>query len=176
MKFFHNKKALAFSLIELIVSIFVIALLAVLVTMAYERLSGMAGRAKCTSNLRKLHSAFEAHLQDVGYWPPQPEFAHDDREGYETWWIERMKPYDVNPDDWLCPTIKKEAAAAKPEDRLRMHYIPTRFDAQRRTPHRWPKMPWIIEIGNAHGRGPLMLMHDGAVVEMSDIVPDFYTD
>ena len=36
------------------------------------------------------------------------------------------------------------------------------------------KQPWLIEVSNIHGNGPLLLMPDGSVRNLTDLVPNFY--
>ena len=48
-------------------------------------------------------------------------------------------------------------------------YVPSLFDQHEFTPHRWPNMPWAMEIGDMHGAGVLMLFGDGSVRTYSEV-------
>lgn len=61
---------------------------------------------------------------------------------------------------------------AKSKDRRpRIHYTPTMFDDKQGTPYKWPKQPWLIEIGDMHGNGALAGFPDGSTRAINDILP-----
>ena len=61
---------------------------------------------------------------------------------------------------WMCPTHKR---ATKEEFLRYSSYHPMTFDRGAMTPYRWSNMPWVMEIGDNHGNGPLIIMPDGSV-------------
>ena len=85
-----------------------------------------------------------------------------------------MDPYTKSREIWKCPLLKKYGAYDSEGKKLEIHYTPTRFDARPTTPYRWEKQPWLIEVSNIHGNGPLLLMPDGSIRNLTDLVPNFY--
>jgi prepilin-type N-terminal cleavage/methylation domain-containing protein len=163
-----------FTLTELLVSIGIIAILATLTVQGYSKIAASVARGKCIANLRNLHVAFATYVQDNGYWPQQPDFESAYSQQYQDWWLTTMDPYTKSREIWKCPLLKKYGAYASKGEKLEIHYTPTRFDARPTTPYRWEKQPWLIEVSNIHGNGPLLLMPDGSVRNLTDLVPNFY--
>lgn len=130
-----------------------------------------AYRIHCASNLKNLHAAFEGFLEDHKQWPGQPNFTADQDADYENWWMSIMDPYTQTRKIWKCPQLTAQKLKGLNGQLLQLHYSPTMFDAYPLSPHRWPKQPWIIEIANAHGHGPLILMPDGSVMSYDTLVP-----
>jgi len=64
---------------------------------------------------------------------------------------------------WQCPGILRLGKIQKNGKTPRVHYSPTMFDGKPETPRKWPRMPWIVEIGSVHGHGPLCILPDGSV-------------
>jgi prepilin-type N-terminal cleavage/methylation domain-containing protein len=164
----------AFTLTELLVAIGIIAVLAALAIQGYSKITASIAKGKCITNLRNLHVAFATYVQDNGYWPQQPDFSGNYSQEYQDWWLRTMEPYTPSREVWKCPLLKKHGAYGAAGKRLEMHYVPTRFDARPTTPYRWEKQPWLIEVSNIHGNGPLLLMPDGSVRNLTDLVPNFY--
>ncbi|HEY5705512.1 MAG TPA: type II secretion system protein [Terrimicrobiaceae bacterium] len=164
----------AFTLTELLVSIGIIAILATLATQAYPRVVASIAKGRCMGNLRNLHVSFAAYIQDNGYWPQQPDFSSAYSKQYQDWWLNTMDVYTDSREVWKCPLLKKLGAYDSEGKPLEIHYTPTRFDARPTTPYRWAKQPWLIEVSNIHGNGPLLLMPDGSIRSLTDLVPNFY--
>ena len=164
----------AFSLTEVLVAVGVATILAFLAVQGYSKVVASAARAKCIGNLKNLHISFAAYIQDNGHWPQQPDFESAYSEQYQNWWLETMEPYTGSREVWKCPLLKKLGAYDAEGRILEIHYTPTRFDARPSTPFLWQKHPWLIEVSNIHGNGPLLLMPDGSVRSLRDIVPNFH--
>ena len=164
-----------FTLTELLVSIGIIAILATLTVQGYSKVAASVAKGKCISNLRNLHVSFATYVQDNGYWPQQPDFESAYSQQYQDWWLTTMDPYTKSREIWKCPLLKKYGAYDSKGKKLEIHYTPTRFDARPTTPYRWEKQPWLIEVSNIHGNGPLLLMPDGSVRNLTDLVPNFYS-
>jgi prepilin-type N-terminal cleavage/methylation domain-containing protein len=163
----------AFTLTEVLVATGIVAILALLAVQGYSKVGASAARAKCIGNLRNLHISFASYIQDNGHWPQQPDFPSAYSEQYQNWWLQTMDPYTGSREVWKCPLLKKLGAYDSHGRTLQIHYTPTRFDAKPSTPYRWPKHPWLIEVSSIHGNGPLLLMPDGSVRNLRDIVPNF---
>ncbi len=159
----------AFTLVELLV---VIAILGILATLLVPEMSTIRERAEkviCISHLRSLHVSLGAYLNDNdGVWPQCP----DEAEGAaaEQFWFDALKDYGGDPNIWLCPTLVRQLGAdfATNADAPKMHYTPTQFDDNPMTPRKWAGQPWLIEIGDMHHCGNLMIRTDGAVQSLSD--------
>ena len=164
----------AFTLTELLVSIGIIAILTALAIQGYSKIAASVAKGKCIGNLRNLHVSFATYIQDNGHWPQQPDFATAYSQQYQNWWLKTMEPYTQSREVWKCPLLKKFGAYDSQGTQLEIHYTPTRFDARPSTPYRWEKQPWLIEVSSIHGQGPLLLMPDGSVRSLTDIVPNFY--
>lgn len=157
-------------MIELSVAIAIIGLLALLVASNYKGIMMKVAKAKCVGNMRSLHVAFSSYVNDVGYWPQIPEQLASGESDYEDWWINTMQPYTGSEKVWLCPVLTAGHLSSPDGKLLRMHYIPTQFDANRISPTRWPRQPWLIEMGDAHGDGALILFPDGSIQSLGQVL------
>ncbi len=153
-----------FTLIELIAVIGILAVLIVLFAGVVGRLPGVGDRAKSTSNLRALHLALDQYMDDHNQqWPQQPMFSAAQQKQYEDWWLDALKPYDIKPVTWQCPAILRLGKIQQNGISPRIHYSPTMFDGRPNTAFRWPNMPWLVQIANVFGHGPLLILPDGSV-------------
>ena len=57
---------------------------------------------------------------------------------------------------------------------IRLDYTPMPFDANPRTPYRWPLQPWFIEKNSVHGNGNLIMFTNGSIREALDLIPKSY--
>jgi prepilin-type N-terminal cleavage/methylation domain-containing protein len=163
----------AFTLTELLVSIAIIAILTALAIQGYSKIAASVAKGRCIGNLRNLHVSFATYIQDNGHWPQQPDFSSANSKEYQDWWLTTMDPYTQSREVWKCPLLKKYGAYGSGGSKLEIHYKPTRFDARPSTPYRWEKQPWLIEVSSIHGNGPLLLMPDGSIRNLTDLVPNF---
>lgn len=164
------KRSTAFTVVELVVVIGVLGILTSLLIYNSKGIMMSIARANCISNMRSLHVAFSGYVNDLGHWPQIPQQLTSGESDYENWWIDTMNPYTGTEKVWLCPVLKAGHLSSPGGKLLRMHYIPTQFDANRISPTRWPRQPWLIEMGNAHGDGALILFPDGAVQSLGQIL------
>lgn len=155
----------AFSLIELAVTAGIISILTVLLFIGYPIVRDRAETTRCMSNLRQLHLTLTAAIEDRGHWPQEPEalWSAEDSAGSEDWWIKELEPYGATEKLWQCPTIMRTVTTKSSDGRPRAHYAPTPFDDLPNTPYKWPEMPWLAEIYNAHGHGALICLPNGTV-------------
>ncbi len=165
-------KAKAFTVVELLVAIGIIA---ILISLIFPILSGdFAGRVskvQCMANMRSLHVSFSSFVSDNDVWPPAPPDSYDENMAKsEEWWFNLMDPYTEDRKVWLCPILARSHIKSPQGDVLKMHYIPTQFDGTKMSPYRWPKQPWLIEMANAHGTGALVLFPDGSVTTMGELL------
>lgn len=159
----HSPKGL--TLIETVVIVAILGILASLLLHNLTPFLQRASKVRCMANLRSLHTAFSGYLNDHPYWPQMPEEVYASEHGYDEWWIETMLPYTQTDRVWQCPVLRR-ADQSLPKNGLRkIHYIPTHFDANPISPRRWNTQPWLIERGNAHGNGALIIFPDGSIRE-----------
>lgn len=103
----------AFTLLELLVVIAVIALLAALLFPVFARARALVQRTVCLSNLRQIAFAHHLYLQDwdeqLVYWwvpaPPRPQPF-----GPRLYWTEFLQPY------LRCDAVRRDPSA-RPEER-----------------------------------------------------------
>lgn len=87
----------AFTILELIVTIAIVAMLVGLMLMGVQRVRESAARVKCASNLRNLSHAFQNYEAQHGLLPPGMSFAFEpepfpDRANTMTWHL-RLLPF-----------------------------------------------------------------------------------
>jgi len=164
----RGKKIPGFTVIELMVSITIVAVLATIAMKAYEPLMMKSESVRCSSNMRSLHISLSSYINDVGHWPQAPTDTESENvnEEFEDWWIAEMKPYDVPELLWKCPTVYRLVQHKNPETRPKLHYTPSSFDSIPLSPYRWATQPWLMEIG-PHGN---ILFMDGSVRNVTDFI------
>lgn len=163
-----------FTLVELLVSIGIVSILATLTILGWPKIMAAASSARCIGNMRSLHVSLASYVQDVGHWPQIPEAldvsSSDDDSSYEDWWLNELKGYGGSPEVWQCPLIQQLVTNKSANGRPKIHYTPTGFDDKPSTPYKWSTQPWLVEIGNIHGRGAHICFTDGSIRSMDDIV------
>ncbi len=163
---FGGRSQVGLTLLELLVSICIIAVIAALSFPAYGRFKSKANQAACISNLRALHGAFTSAIQDQGHWPQPP--LHEgkwDESRYFKWWIDEMEKYGASENTWRCPADKTGLEMEKQVTKGEFFsgsYVPSHFDRIPNSPFRY-NQPWVIERGGNHGKGGHVLMPDGSV-------------
>ncbi len=158
-----------FTLVEILVVLLILGVLTTLLVTSSSQIFQRIAQARCAGNLRSLHVSFGSYINDVGHWPQVPAEL-DDNEKYDEWWIKTMEPYTASPKVWICPVIEAAGVEYSEGNLVQLHYVPTRFDLNPISPTRWPTQPWLIEIADAHGKGPLILFPDGSVKNMQTVV------
>jgi prepilin-type N-terminal cleavage/methylation domain-containing protein len=168
----HAARRKGFTVLELLVVTFIIAVLVSLSFPVYGLIRRKAEAAACAANMKSLFSALQMHTTDKGYWPQPPASALGNEDDFWNFWITVLAEYDVTEETWMCPTYKR-LSAEDDSSKRKATYLPTGFDAvSPLTPYRWGNQPWLVEIGDHHGDGPLMLRPDGAVIPFSMEIPD----
>ncbi|MDX2080331.1 MAG: type II secretion system protein [Terrimicrobiaceae bacterium] len=159
-----------FTLVELIAVIGIIAVLVAMFFVVNRSLPARAEGPQCMANMRGIHTALAAYIQDRGQWPQEPENIEDNQHAMEDWWLAEMKPYGIGLESWQCPSVKRLVTSKRKDGRPKLHYTPSMFDAHPSTPYRWSTQPWLIEIGNMHGQGAFICFPDGSIRPMDEIV------
>ena len=154
----------AFTLIEILVSIGIIAVLLTASVPLFDTFVKRSKKAKCLSHMRAVHGGMLGYLNDKGHWPQMEEgkFKYIEEDFFE-FWIKSTEPYGLSQESWLCPSDRSlEMKLSKQKKKYYGSYIATRFDRNPQTPYRW-NQPWAMERGNFHKQGCHMVMPDGSV-------------
>ena len=149
-----------FTILEILAVIAVISILAAVAFGLSGAIRKKAERVQCGENLKSLHMALTSYLTDHKRWP-QVDRDIEDEEQYWQAWVQILEPYDIPEKVWMCPTHER---VTKDEFVRYSSYHPMPFDGVSiHTPHKWKNMPWVVEIGDNHGDGSLMIMPDGSI-------------
>ena len=152
-----------FTLLELMLSL---AIIAVLVTMMFALVGGLRKRAEsaaCMANMKTLFAGLGSYTMEYRHWPQPPIDSLGEEDKFWEFWFGILEEYDVRKETWICPTYARLSAVEDEEDK-KGTYLPTGFDASSpRTPYKFANQPWLMEIGNHHGKGPLVIYPDGSI-------------
>ncbi|MBS0657185.1 MAG: prepilin-type N-terminal cleavage/methylation domain-containing protein [Verrucomicrobia bacterium] len=159
-----------FTLLEVVAVVLIVGLLLVLLLPVFGRLRARADLVKCSTNLRVLYGAVALHVQEKGSWPqiaPEADFA-----SYSRKWVQALAPYGPTRDSWICPTIQRLLGAPdlNVEGNERIDYVPTTFDENPLRPYEFPSQPWFGEVGDVHGNGNLLILSNGSVRALKEVV------
>jgi prepilin-type N-terminal cleavage/methylation domain-containing protein len=151
----------AFTLIELMISITIVAILVGIVFYGSGEWIKRARAAKCTANLKSLHLGFDLYTREHNNVWPQLDLNSSQ---HNKFWFNTLEPYQVTKETWLCPVHAAELKMLPKEEQEEYpsSYSPTAFDDTPNVPYHWLQ-PWVIESGDFHGQGALMIMPDGSV-------------
>ena len=149
-----------------------IAVIATLVAVMFAMTNGLRKRAEaaaCMANLKSLFAGLATYTLDHKGWPQPSEDVLGEEEEFWKFWMNVLKPYDIPEETWVCPTHAR--LENQNYDFKHGSYLPAGFDNRSaQTPYRW-NQPWLMETGNNHGRGPLVIYPDGSIRPFS-IVPE----
>ena len=137
--------------------------------------SGLRRRAEsaaCMANMKTIFTGLATYTGDFKTWPQPPEDALGEEEGFWKFWFGVLEPYDVGEKTWICPTYARLSSEMDEEFR-KGTYLPTLFEPHNpRIPYNMNNQPWLMEIGDHHGRGPLVIYPDGSIRPFSFIPID----
>lgn len=166
----EKSSSCGFTLLEILIAIAIVGVLAVLITANYGRIAQSVAKARCMSNMRAIHVGLESYLQEHRIWPQIPEDQDPFDPRVEDLWIRTLNPYIDRDDIWMCPVLKAAGLEGPHGNVLRMHYMPTRFDANPASPRRYSTQPWLVEMADAHGDGALIAFPDGRIQSMGEVL------
>ncbi len=167
----RNKGKNAFTLLEILAAITIISILLLLIAPNYQTLVAKAQETICASNMRSIRLALGNYLDDhQSVWPQAPE--SDDEKEISAFWLAALAPYDISERTWRCPTLASLMKSGNKKEDFIIHYVPTSFDATPNIANRWATQPWLIEIGDAHGKGPLICFPDGSVKPLTKVLAE----
>jgi len=163
----------AFTIVELLAVVFLLLILISLAVPHYPKLIAKVQEVRCMANMRTIHAGLAGYLVDhEAVWPQGPSPAEGQL--WSRFWLETLETYDVSRSTWQCPTIRGMmasmgvSAAEMPE----LHYVPTMFTDTKGIAYRWATQPWLIERGDAHGRGALICFPDGSIKPFSKVLAE----
>lgn len=166
--------ARAFTLLELLVVIGIVAILAGLLVMVLGSMRARAQRGECMANLRSLHIAADLYVQENNQWPQINVAANQGKtdEEFAELWIAALQPYGPQRKTWICPSLQTAMGNPDYDDpaNARIDYFTSSFDDKPSTPHEWAEQPWFIERANSHGKGNLIIFADGHIVSSDDFI------
>ena len=166
---FPQRSSSGFTLLEVVIVGAILAILITLLVPNTGRILAAAQQAICASHMRSIRVALDSYLQDhEQVWPQGPP---PQEEGWANFWLATLQPYEIRPKTWQCPVIRGWARNAD-DPNLQLHYVPTMFDATPNIANRWSTQPWLIEIADAHDKGPLIAFPDGAVKPYSKVLAE----
>lgn len=165
----RRRSSLGFTLLELLTSILVVAILAGLIVVAVAKLRARAQRLQCMANLKNLSVAANLYIQQHQSWPQIPPGS---AEQFADAWITALQPFGAERKTWICPTMQKllRSPDYSTAANARIDYFPTAFDSKPTTPHQWPTQPWFIESGDVHGSGNLIIFTDGRISDVKTVL------
>lgn len=166
---FPGAKSPAFTLLETAAVLLILSILALLIIPNYQRIIASAQQVQCASNMRSIRAGLSFYMEDhKGIWPQGPPPGDP---AWAAYWISTLVPYDINQRTWQCPTIRGQLKESG-ETEMGIHYVPTMFEPTPNIANRWPTQPWLIEVGDAHGNGPLICFPDGSVKPFSKVLAE----
>ncbi len=151
----------------------VISILAIMGVGVAKDIQRRAEHAKCAANLRSLYAAANVYVQDNSSWPQVDyRLLRDDETAYYKSWMQKLEKYGLAQINWLCPTIQREMGNPDMKDpqNLRIDYIASPFDDRPIAPFEYPHQPWFAERGDPHGKGNLIIMTNGQVVSLRELL------
>ncbi len=163
-----------FSLIELLLTIALVAVLALMAFQGYGIFARKGENKACYEKLRAHGVALAGYLGDKHTWPQEPEGEEGkpvpENQLWE-WWFTTMKPYGISEDYWFCPAELRELKKLEKEGKLNEKddpspsYIPAKFPPGTSAPFDYPNQPWMWERQDFHGDGINKLMPGGSRIE-----------
>ena len=151
----------------------IIAILCLMAIPVYSTVKNRVAKVNCMANLKSLYVATNTYVQQYNHWPQiDPKLIRTNPKLYADDWITTLQPFGVGPSTWICPTV--QASIGNPDytklQYERSDYIATPFDDKSYTPHKWDTQPWFAERGNVHGNGNLLIMSNGSMHELNDLI------
>ena len=160
------------TLLELLTTIVVIAILMLMIIPALASMKSRAEKFACMARLRGLYTGANGYIQQYGYWPQvDRSLLGSHSQDYYEKWIEALLPMGISREGWVCPSVQREMGNPDLNDskNYRTDYAAMTFDALPSTPYKWPTMPWFVEKGDIHGTGNLVILTNGSIQDLSTL-------
>ena len=164
----------AFTIMEVLVVVVIIAILASMLVPLYGSMMARADEARCLANLRNLYLGASGYLQTNGIWPQIPvNQMVDEPKTYARAWVTALKPHGTSHATWICPTIQRSFGisidALEEEQNYRIDFIATPFGDNPAAPWAAPTHPWFLEKSGVHSRGNLVILANGTTSSLKDL-------
>ncbi len=163
------------TLLEVLVVIVIIGILASMMLPVYSKFTEKAEEVRCLANLKNLYVAASGYLQAAGSWPQIPvKLIADDPKTYARGWVDALTPYGALHKIWICPAMQRTLGISMdaidlPEN-YRIDFIATPFNDDPGTPRLNATHPWFIEKAGLHSRGNLLILANGTITSLQDLV------
>jgi prepilin-type N-terminal cleavage/methylation domain-containing protein len=162
----QSKHRAGFTILELMISLSIIAVLASMMALSWDDFKGRAEKNTCVAQMRSIFVALEGYLNDHDEIWPQIKLGSN-KDAYWEAWHNTLEPYGIYHDVWLCPTHKRLSRSVpghqeEDEPEFDSSYGITPFDSRPFTPYRWTQ-PWLIEDNDYHEYGNHVMMPDGSI-------------
>ncbi len=167
-------RARAFTLLELMVVIVIIAILASMLLPLVSSFSARADEARCLANLRSLYVAANGYLQAAGSWPQVPvKLFVDEPKTYAKLWVAALAPYGAPHSTWICPTTQRNLGtsmeANEKDENYRIDFVATPFSDDPVAPRANPAHPWFMEKAGVHPNGNLFILANGTTSSLLEM-------
>lgn len=164
------QRPVGLTVLELLITVIITLVLGTIVSISYAGILNRAERVACTGNLRALHAAFSGYTLDRGSWPQEPPLLGDEGSKFYGWLTGELSPYGGGREAWICPTERRRQIESEGEKEFVGSYTPTMFDSGPQVPWQWENQPWLVERGDNHLSGQLLLFPSGKVVSVGDFM------
>ena len=121
----RNKTSRGFTILELLISVSIMAVLAAMVLALSDTIRRKAEQAACVGNMRSLFAALSAYNTDNGHFPQAPN-SSDEQVFWDFWFETFEEEYDIPKKTWICPTYRRLNPGVE-EENMKGTYVPTRF-------------------------------------------------
>ena len=163
------------TLLELMTVIIIIGILAVMLMPVYTSVTASADEARCVTNLKNLYVAASGYLQAAGSWPQVPvQLISSDPKTYARSWVDALTPYGAPHKVWICPAMQRTMQISMDEidkdENYRIDFIATPFDENPASPRANSTHPWFLEKSAQHPRGNLLVLTNGSVTSIKDLI------
>ncbi len=163
------------TLLELITVIVIIGILASMLLPVYNNMTGAAEEARCIVNLKNLYGAASGYLHAAGSWPQiAPKLLTDEPKTYARLWVDALTPYGAPHKVWICPAMQRALGismdAIDKEENYRIDFLATPFDDNPTSPRSNSTHPWFLEKSGLHPRGNLLILTNGTITSLKDLV------
>ena len=154
------------TLLEIVAAIAIALTLGAILLPAVLAVDPQKEKIACINNLKQLRIAFSDYAESG--WPQLPPSIPLGSTQEQEWWLEMsQRELGLTKATWQCPTLLRMLKKIPENQRPKIHYLPTPFSGDPNRANMWSKMPWFIEIGNAHRGGNLMVRAVGDVEPVS---------
>lgn len=153
-----------------------LVVIGILATMTFGVMGNIQRRtehAKCVANLKNLYAAASLYVQDNSSWPQVDyRLIRDNEKAYAEAWVEKLQRYGLAHINWLCPTMQRELdnPDMTNKENFRVDYIASPFDDRPIAPFEYSNQPWFAERGDPHGEGNLIILTNGQVFSLRDLL------